>query len=316
MKTKRKACGAIVPLMICASVCAATSLTPVYAAGLEVFPQTVEMQFPQGYDVHSDAGKLLKTLSGPTSATIRAKTSGKSFAAGEVYLSDWSYDHLQQGKLPNWIVPKSNAAADAVYQGSAPSGAPTGLVIYPAIKEVAFPEGYNVFSDDGHLIKAVPGPTSIALKGETGGKPFANGTAYLSDWSYDQLQQEKSPNWVVNSVAHSATPSRNEIHTSAADLVVYPSPQKKEFPFGYTSYEGNTITSVETPASIILLGESKQARSGAIPAFFAEWSQGSRSADREPKAWIVPQRLDIEPFEENVQFPGGYQVLTSGGDLV
>ena len=169
------------------------------SGGLEVFPQAVEMQFPQGYDVYSDAGKLVKTVSGPTSATVQAKTFGKTFAAGEAYLSDWSYGQLQQGKSPNWIAPKSNVAAAAVTQTAASVGGSTGLVVYPAIKKVTFPDGYSVFSDDGQLIKTVPGPTSIALKGETNGKTFANGTAYLSDWSYDQLQQGKSPHWIVGS---------------------------------------------------------------------------------------------------------------------
>lgn len=167
------------------------------SGGLQVLPQAVVINFPQGYEVYNDAGELLKTVPGPTSATIRAKTAGKTFAVGEVYLSDWSYDHLQQGKPPNWIVPKSEAAATTVSHAAAPSGASAGLIVYPAITEVLFPEGYNVFSDDGQLIKTVPGPTSIALKGETGGKTFANGTAYLSDWSYDQLQKGKKPNWVT-----------------------------------------------------------------------------------------------------------------------
>ena len=190
---------------------------------LEVFPQAVEIDFPQGYDVYSDAGKLLKTLPGPTSATIRAKTSGKTFAVGEVYLSDWSFDQRQQGKEANWIVPKRDAAATAVSHVAAPSGASAGLIVYPAIKEVSFPEGYNVFSDDGQLIKTVSGPTSIALKGETTGKTFANGAAYLSDWSYGQLQQGKSPNWIVGlALGRSAADEENQAVGDSSLVVHFP----------------------------------------------------------------------------------------------
>ena len=227
--------------------------------GLEVFSQAVEMQFPQGYDLYSDGGKLLKTVPGPTSATVQAKASSKAFAAGEVYLSDWSYDQLQQGKQPNWIVSKSNLAGASLPQAEPTPSDSTGLVVYPSIKEVAFPDGYSVFSDNGQLIKTVPGPTSIALKGETGGKDFANGRAYLSDWSYEQLKQGKKPNWLVaatigGSVANPKVP----VGISAtAGVIMYPAPRKIHFPHGYTVYgdDGAFTLGAGGARTIIATGE-------------------------------------------------------------
>jgi hypothetical protein len=106
---------AIVALLAWSALC-----TPVLAqsGALQVFPQVVEMNFQEGYVVYTDEGKVAKNVPGPASATIKAKSSGKSFASGEVYLSDWSYGQLQKGKNPNWIVGNNLTAAVNVARGS------------------------------------------------------------------------------------------------------------------------------------------------------------------------------------------------------
>jgi hypothetical protein len=164
--------------------------------GLQVFSQAAEMSFPDGYAVYTERGKAVKNVPGPASATIKAKALGKSFAPGEAYLSDWSFERMQKGEKPNWIVPNAESVALKASPAALPSD-PNGLVIYRSVKELSFAGGYSVFTDDGQLIKNVPGPTSIALMGESGEKTFANGTAYLSDWSFEQMQTGKPPNWVV-----------------------------------------------------------------------------------------------------------------------
>jgi Caspase domain len=287
-----------------------------HGGGLEVFPQAVEMQFPQGYDLYSDAGKLLKSVPGPTSATVQAKTSGKTFAAGEVYLSDWSYDQLQQGKQPNWIVPKSEAAATAVSQVAAPSGASAGLIVYPTIKEMSFPEGYSVFSDDGKLIKTVPGPTSIALKGEIGGKNFANGTAYLSDWSYEQQRQGKSPNWVVGAGISPALRGDPAGSQDATDFVVYPTPRTMDFPLGYDIYEenGQSGRPVVKATSLKLLGESTKKWHASEKAYFDQWRKDFLLNTLKPMHWIVAREPTVYANARTVQFPNGYRIFSTVGE--
>lgn len=171
------------------------------AAELEVFPAVVEMNFPQGYLVYSDDGKLLKTVPGPTSATIHARATGKSFASAEVYLSDWSYERMQKGEMPNWIVSSfQNGAETAAGAHAENAKEPNqhGLVVYPSNQETDFPNGYDVYSDDGKLLKTVPGPTSTLLRGHTTGKSFASGKVYLSDWSYERMQKNEKPNWIIS----------------------------------------------------------------------------------------------------------------------
>jgi hypothetical protein len=172
--------------------------TPVLAqsGSLQVLPQVVEMNFPAGYTVYTDEGKVVKTVPGPSFATIKAQTSGKSFAPDEVYLSDWSFDRMQKGEKPNWIVPNAAQLAPATRQ-LAPPDAPNRLIIYPTARQLNIPEGYSLFSDEGEQIKSVPGPASVTVKAESSGKSFAKGKAYLSDWSYNQFQQGKKPNWIV-----------------------------------------------------------------------------------------------------------------------
>jgi hypothetical protein len=63
------------------------------------YPQPIELEFPQGYDIYNAAGKLLKTVPGPTRAMIQAyfEQDGQ-----RLYLSDWSYERYKnQGIKPN-----------------------------------------------------------------------------------------------------------------------------------------------------------------------------------------------------------------------
>lgn len=163
---------------------------------IDIFQRAVEKQFPNGYAVYSDAGTIVKTVPGPASAMVKAKTSDLRIGSGVGYLSDWSYARLEKGIKPNWIVPNAASVAPTTTQAALPS-ALNGLVIYPSVRKVDFPEGYNLFTDEGKQIEAVPGPTSLMLKAESNAKSFANGKAYLSDWSYDQLRQGKKPEWFV-----------------------------------------------------------------------------------------------------------------------
>ena len=70
-------------------------------------------------------------------------------------------------------------------------------VVYPTAKEMSFPDGYNVVSDAGRLIKSVPGPSSASVKAERLSRSSAGRISYLSDWSFDQLASGKSPNWII-----------------------------------------------------------------------------------------------------------------------
>ena len=199
--------SAALTLLAWAMVC-----TPVLAhgGGLEVFPQAVEMQFPQGYDVYSDAGKLLKTVPGPTSATVQAKTSGKTFAAGEVYLSDWSYEQLHQGKSPNWIVPQSSSGEFGTEEKEA-SDSLRGMSVNAARKRahspaafkdvVLFPDpieakmsAFDVVDEQGTVLKTVEKESVMTLRGL-----IPREGKYLSQWSYDRLKLGAQPNFVVPS---------------------------------------------------------------------------------------------------------------------
>lgn len=236
-------------------------LTNASAIGLEVLPNNVEMNFPGGYRVMSDEGKVMKTVPGPASATVKAKSSGKVFAPGEVYLSDWSYERLQKGEKPNWIVPNTAVPAAAPTKNAAST--PKGIVAYPSVREVSFPEGYSVFTDDGQLIKTVPGPTSIALMAESDGKSFAGGKAYLSDWSFEQLQQGKSPNWVVGHGPRRA-PELQDSDNYAEPLISLPRPflletTRETFDdCDIVDFNGRVIASVPlgSPINVVVRGVS------------------------------------------------------------
>ena len=167
--------------------------------GIEVFPGVVEMNFPRGYQVYSDDGKLLKTVPGPTTVAINARASGKSFAAAEVYLSDWSYERMQKGETPNWIVPdfeNRDGQAAVPHVENTKGASEQGLVVYPSNQETAFPNGYDVYSDEGKLLKSVPGSASTLLRGHATGKSFASGKVFLSDWSYERMLKGEKPNWI------------------------------------------------------------------------------------------------------------------------
>jgi hypothetical protein len=260
---------------------------------LDVFPQSIEMQFPDGYEVRNDAGKVLKRVAGPTSATIKAKTSRKAFAAGDVYLSDWSYDQLQKGGKPNWIMPKVSGTATTAAQVSASSGASTGLIVYPAIKEMTFPEGYSVFRDNGQLIKTVPGPSSATLMAESGAKSFARGVAYLSDWSYEQLRKGRQPNWIVGCAAERSVASQEAQTAGHASLAVHFPPKvclqrtTSYFSKGYEllTNDGQLIKTVSGSASAETEGYSEGLPFVRGRAYLAASSIDRMLAGQEP-LWI------------------------------
>ncbi|MBJ7391588.1 MAG: hypothetical protein JHC85_08485, partial [Chthoniobacterales bacterium] len=196
---------------------------PPSSGELQIFSAGIDALFPAGYAVYDDTGKFLKRVDGPVSAHLKGQTSGKAFIRGAAYLSDWSYQRMQEGHSPNWMagdpqidssrgsnfsggedksVAQSSTGTQANQNGATPAAEVLGippagqLQIFGANVEVFFPQGYTVFDDNGRFLKRVNGPVSAAVRGQTSGKPFARGILYLSDWSFERMQQDHSPNWI------------------------------------------------------------------------------------------------------------------------
>lgn len=159
---------------------------------LVVYQAPVEMPFPHGYRVATSEGKTLKTVPGPALANIQAEASNLPFAQGMAYISDWSLGRMRAGEKPNWILPLPGPRPQ---QPNAVALLP-GLRVYPGNRDAYFAEGYDVYSDDGALVKSVNGPTSVALRAEISGKSFSKDLAFLSDWSFERIQHGESPTWI------------------------------------------------------------------------------------------------------------------------
>jgi hypothetical protein len=236
------------------------------SGNLEVFPQAVEMNFPQGYAVYSGDGEVLKTVPGPTSAAIRARSSGKSFASGEVYLSDWSFDRMQEGERPNWIVPKLQPAAITLSKKDSRDD----LVVYPIPRTKVFSLGYDAYDDNGQLssFEGYPGPKTLMVIGATELTPFGRGPAYFSEWAEDADSAGKKPrSWIIPRRPYAGV--RNVL-----------------FPHGYSviSPAGEPLEKIAGPASLRIAAEMPIDFNGGT-VYLTEHDLAALNSD-EPVRWI------------------------------
>lgn len=74
----------------------------------KVYPQIVELSFPNGFDVVDRPGSgasVKTTVPGPATANVKAHI---DVGGVRYYMSDWSWDRAQQGKEANWMRPRGD----------------------------------------------------------------------------------------------------------------------------------------------------------------------------------------------------------------